>query len=369
LVPFSSDYQTSGGALNTGSTIVNRVNCLTTSSQGTDLGSPLNDTWYGRTDALDQILSNGRSGVKKAIVLFTDGAANQPVGGANDTGLLNCSANAAVTSSSGDNNGFQFNAANACADGGSTLAEDRDSGTGTSTSCTSSSKDRHLFYNYNISVPSTDAISGIEVRLDGRADSSTGVSRFCVQVSWDGGSTWTTAQQTAELTSTTTTYTLGGSSDDWGHSWANSEVSNANFRVRVVSVSDTTTRDFFLDWVSVRVHHSLTGNPCDYAADQSDVVKANDIEIWSIGYGLQSEDCITDSTSSSWYNDPVTELLAYMATDSIDETGCDNSTEAAQENADEDNFLCETDSSGLSNLFQIAAEELARGSRLVTLPD
>jgi hypothetical protein len=366
-VPFSSDYKTSGGALNTSSTIVSRVNCLTTSSQGTDLGSPLNDTWYGRTDALDHILSSGRSGVKKAIVLFTDGAANQPVGGANDTGLLSCSANAATTG--GDGNGYQFNAANACANGGSTLAEDRDSGNGTTTSCTSSSKDRHLFYDYNISVPVSDSISGVEVRLDGRADSSTGQSRFCVQLSWDGGSTWTTAQQTADLTTTTTTYTLGGSSDDWGHSWANSDVSNSNFRVRVISMSDNNTRDFFLDWVSVRVHHSLTGNPCDYAGDQADVVKSNDIEIWSIGYGLQSEDCITDSPSSAWYNDPVTELLAYMATDSIDETGCDTAGEAAQENADQDNFLCETDSAGLSNLFQIAAEELARGSRLITLPD
>jgi hypothetical protein len=32
-------------------------------------------------------------------------------------------------------------------------------------------------------------------------------------------------------------------------------LSDANFGVRVIKVSSSTSRDFALDWVAVRVHH------------------------------------------------------------------------------------------------------------------
>lgn len=64
----------------------------------------------------------------------------------------------------------------------------------------------------------------------------------------------------------------------------------------------------------------------------------------------------------------MTQALADMATDSIDETGCDTVAEAAQENADGDHFLCETNAAGLAAIFQQAAEVLAAGSRLVQIP-
>jgi hypothetical protein len=57
-----------------------------------------------------------------------------------------------------------------------------------------------------------------------------------------------------------------------------------------------------------------------------------------------------------------------MATDSVDETGCDNSTEVSQENGDNDHFFCETDSSGLSTIFEQAAAILAAAPRLISLP-
>ena len=98
-----------------------------------------------------------------------------------NTGLLSPASNAAVTSSAGDNNGFEVSPANAYAND-ALFAVDNNSGTGTSTSCTATGKDKHLFYNFNVNLPGTAAVQGIEVRLDGRADSTTGSPKFCVQL-------------------------------------------------------------------------------------------------------------------------------------------------------------------------------------------
>ncbi len=66
----SNDY-VSGGALNNNSQLVVTIRCLDHSSTGTDLGDPLHDM-------AQTLLTRGRSGVPKGIILFTDGAANQP---------------------------------------------------------------------------------------------------------------------------------------------------------------------------------------------------------------------------------------------------------------------------------------------------
>ena len=168
------------------------------------------------------------------------------------TGFLAPSANAAQTSSAGDNNGYQTNPTNAYNDN-SVFAVDTNSGNGSSTSCTSTAKDKHNFYNYNFSIPGTAVIQGIQVRLDARADGTGGSPKICVQLSWDGGITWTTAKQTATLSTTETTYTLGSTSDTWGRTWAVGNFSNTNFRVRVIDVASNTSRDFSLDYIAVNV--------------------------------------------------------------------------------------------------------------------
>ena len=154
----------------------------------------------------------------------------------------------------GDNNGFELNPANAYANGG-LLASDNNSGSGSNSNCTSSQKDKHAYYNFGLNVPAGATITGIEIRLDALVDSIETTSKLCVQLSWDGGATWTTAISTANLTTGETTYILGSSNNNWGHAWSSAELSNANFRVRIVSVSSSTARDFFLDWAAVRVHY------------------------------------------------------------------------------------------------------------------
>jgi hypothetical protein len=167
------------------------------------------------------------------------------------TGFTGPTANAPVTSGAGDNNGFQTSAANAHANDG-VFAVDTNSGTGSSTSCTSSQKDKHVFRDYNFSIPAS-TIKGIEVRLDARVDSTSGSPKFCVEISWNGGATWTTAKSTPTLTTSEATYVLGSATDLWGRTWGNGEFSNANFRVRLTSMASSTSRDFSLDWVAVNV--------------------------------------------------------------------------------------------------------------------
>ena len=171
---------------------------------------------------------------------------------ATSTGFLSPSANAAQTSNAGDNNGYQTSPANAYAND-SSVATDTNSGTNNNTSCTNSGKDKHHYYNYNINLPGTAVIKGIQVRLDARADATSGSPKICVQLSWDGGTTWTTAKSTTNLGTTEATYTLGSTSDTWGRPWSSTQFNNTNFRIRVIDVASNSSRDFFLDYVAVNV--------------------------------------------------------------------------------------------------------------------
>jgi hypothetical protein len=182
---------------------------------------------------------------------FTPITPTQP--GGNNTGWVSPSNQA--SQSGGDGNGFQTSPTNVFADGGG-VATDTNSGTGTSTSCTSTAKDRHAYFNYPISIPSGSTITGIEVRTDARADSSSGAPHFCVELSWNNGTNWTAMKTGPNLTTTERSDILGSASDMWGRTWNTSELTNANLRVRIVSVSSSTSRDFFLDWAPVRVSYT-----------------------------------------------------------------------------------------------------------------
>ena len=171
------------------------------------------------------------------------------------TGFLSPSAEAAVTSGSGDNDGFEVTPTNAFADGGGS-AQDVDGGTASSGSCTNTLRDRHQFYNYGFSIPSGSAIHGIEVRLDAWADKASNEPRMCVELSWDGGTSWTAWQRTGNLTTTEATYIEGAEADDWGRTWSDAEFSDANFRVRITNRANSTVRDFFLDWLPVQVYYT-----------------------------------------------------------------------------------------------------------------
>jgi hypothetical protein len=187
---------------------------------------------------------------KSAIITVLGGGGGG--GGATNTGLRSPTANAA--DSAGDGNGFESNPGNAMADDASN-AVDNNSGTASSTSCTSTARDKHGFFNYGITLPSGATVKGIEVRLDARVDDTVGSPRMCVELSWDGGVSWTAPLATSTLSKSMASRTLGGAANTWGRTWTPAELSNANFRVRITNVANSTSRDYTLDWIAVRVSY------------------------------------------------------------------------------------------------------------------
>ena len=88
-----------------------------------------------------------------------------------------------------------------------------------------------------------------------RADSTSSSPKVCVQLSWDGGTTWTSTRSTPTLGTSMGTFMLGSATDTWGRSWTTGNLSDANFRVRVINVSRSSSRDFSLDWIAVRAYY------------------------------------------------------------------------------------------------------------------
>jgi hypothetical protein len=74
-----------------------------------------------------------------------------------------------------------------------------------------------------------------------------------VQLSWDGGTTWTAGKTTGTLSTTNTSYVLGTPSDTWGHTWTAAQLSSANLKVRIIDLANSTARTFSLDAVQVTV--------------------------------------------------------------------------------------------------------------------
>jgi hypothetical protein len=173
-------------------------------------------------------------------VTFTTGAI---AGETPDTGWRSPSSNAAT--SGGDGDGFEDNPGGAYADGGSWAYSQDGSG------------DRHIYSDFDIDIPAGATVEGIEVSLDGWKDDGSTSAYYNVQLSWDGGNSWTGAWPTAYLwREVEQTFTVGGTSSSWGRSWTRDQLLNENFRVRIVSVCSWEGRDFYLDWVRVRVTYN-----------------------------------------------------------------------------------------------------------------
>lgn len=196
----------------------------------TDTTVTTGNTYYYVLDTYYQNWLSGNSTEASA-------KASSPVG----TGFLSPLAEAFDTG--GDGDGFELNPTNAFADDAAFASN------------VNGSADRHRFYNYGFSIPGGSTINGIEVRLDWWLDSVSGANRMDVELSWDGGTTWTAAKADTQETTTEHTVTLGGSADTWGRTWSDTEFTNANFRVRMTSLGSG-SRDFFLDWVPVQVTYT-----------------------------------------------------------------------------------------------------------------
>ena len=168
-----------------------------------------------------------------------------------NTGIKSPNNQSADTGGSG--NGFEVSPTRAFADG--------PSGTSGAAQNANGAGDRHRYYDYNLSIPPNATINGIATRLDWWLDSTSGSNSLGVQLSWDGGANWTSIKSiTDEPTNSSNSDTLGGSTDNWGHTWTAADLSNVNFRVRLIAnctgSSSCNSRHFYLDWVPVTVYYT-----------------------------------------------------------------------------------------------------------------
>ena len=164
---------------------------------------------------------------------------------AGDTGWKDPSANVADTG--GDGDGFELNPTRAY------FNDDE------SASNMDGTYDCHSYYNYSFGIPTGATIDGIEVRLDWWLDDTAGTNRMFAKLSWDGGFNLTSPEMadTEGISDGDPTDIVGGPTDTWGRSWSLDEFSDDNFRVWLTCESDYDTRDFYLDWVPVKVYYSF----------------------------------------------------------------------------------------------------------------
>ena len=114
---------------------------------------------------------------------------------------------------------------------------------------------RQAYGTFGFIVPSTDQITGITVIIEAAADSPGG--RIGVALSWNEGVSTTTTLYTPTLTTTDTSYTLGGSQQLWGRVWSVADFSDTNFQVLVIA--DPAGNELRIDLLGTRVHSQATG--------------------------------------------------------------------------------------------------------------
>jgi hypothetical protein len=173
------------------------------------------------------------------------------------TGAKACApaSNSADTGGNGD--GYESTPTNACASDGS-LATDASTGsTGHSTTCANVANDRHRFWGYAFGLPgSVSSVDGITVRADMGMNNNGGTSAVCVELSWDGGTTWTSPKSFALGATAITTYTLGSTSDTWGNAWTAAQLGAASFRVRLTDATSQANKTYRLDYLAVTVQYT-----------------------------------------------------------------------------------------------------------------
>ncbi|MCX6759562.1 MAG: lamin tail domain-containing protein [Candidatus Nealsonbacteria bacterium] len=145
------------------------------------------------------------------------------------------------------------------------------------------------YYNFNLSVPTGATINGIEVQVEGYNTGGSTPRQADISLSWNNGSSYTSGSGTGlkrtnmpgTISSAEDVRIFGGSSDTWGRSsWSIGEFTNANFRVKLDSISANGTLN--IDQVQVRVYYTIPAG--------------------SYGTGVKSPSANVTDTGDGWVN-------------------------------------------------------------------
>ncbi|OGZ13762.1 MAG: hypothetical protein A2942_02200 [Candidatus Lloydbacteria bacterium RIFCSPLOWO2_01_FULL_50_20] len=116
---------------------------------------------------------------------------------------------------------------------------------------------REDYGGFGFSVPGSNTVNGIQVKLELSSTNPAG-GTISVALSWNGGTgTTTTIETSTTLTESDTVVTLGGPSSTWGRTWTPAEFSDANFKVRLIAEPSLNTVN--VDAIQVKVHHVAGG--------------------------------------------------------------------------------------------------------------
>ena len=111
------------------------------------------------------------------------------------------------------------------------------------------------YYNFTFGVSSGATIDGIEATWEGEQSGPYTGNMMDVDISWNGGATYTSAKTIVDNSgSGDITVTLGSSSDTWGRSWSDTDFSNTNFRIRGKNIH--ASGPWVVDHIQVKVYYT-----------------------------------------------------------------------------------------------------------------
>jgi hypothetical protein len=173
------------------------------------------------------------------------------------TGAIACAPASNAADTGGNGNGYEGTPTNACASDGAVATDTSTGSAGHSTTCTNGANDRHRFWGNAFGLPGTvTSVDGITVRADVGMNNNGGTSVLCVELSWDGGTSWTAVKSVTLSGTAVATYTLGSSSDTWGQTWTAAQLSTTNFRVRLTDATSQNNKNYRLDYLAVTVQYT-----------------------------------------------------------------------------------------------------------------
>ncbi len=167
-----------------------------------------------------------------------------------------------------------------------------------------------------------------------------------IDLSWNGGTTWSN-EVTQPLTTATTTYTLTGS---WGsHTWVPNDFSSTNFRARIHEVSAGPT--CIVDTLGARVLYTTPTDPTQYALTAANAAKADGVNIFAIHFGDTSGQALMSQLAS-----PSTVPQAQITTATRSGTTVTVTTSAAHRlTVNERVIISGVSSSALNGTFTVSA--------------